>query len=271
MNMRNFTATLLWALLSGLTALLNFQPALAGDVQATLEPIFFGQEVKLVIVGSHDADDIRIIDDGLGFARIEGRDGTTINGKEVEVLVSEAGDFIGVEIDLGNGSDRLDYEVGTGARYFRSIDTGNGDDALKLSLSAVAPFVRVDTGLGNDDVSIDLTNTFVLHGFSVMTGLGDDWVVLRSDSNPFLYSSRFSTIETEQGDDVMQFVGRFTFVYLLYVSLGKGDDTVIGDDVPDPPGARRVEVIGGDGVDAAVNADYFEPYALRLFEIRDDL
>jgi hypothetical protein len=241
---------------------------MAGDVLALVGPDLSGNDTLLVIKGDNEANQIRVIELAPGHARIEGINGTTINGKVADEVFSSGSVFGGAEVCLGNGADEISYEfTGNQQLHLTRIDTGYGDDSVDVFAQGVVGFLAIDTGFGSDQVTIDLApNTVLLSGFSITTGLGNDSVLIRADSEgglPHLFGFG-SRIETEQGNDVVQFEGvlaGFGGGRLVTVLLGAGDDTLIGDP-ENTLSVFSVESLGGPGEDTVLNAAYFGPHFL---------
>lgn len=242
---------------------------MAGDVAAFLGPNPFGENTVLTIVGDNQANQIRVIEDGPNHAIIEGLNGTTVNGKAVDEVFSTYPVFQAAEVRLGNGDDTLIYEfTGQQFRHFNRIETGNGDDTVTILAKGVVGVLNVDTGQGADRLTLEMaTDTFFIDGFTLLTGGGDDWIAIRGvDEGPLPTIFRFSLIDTAQGNDTVQFEGLFGAPFgRIAVTLEEGNDTLIGDPEHTLPGFG-VQVVGGTGVDTALNASYFGPFALQLFE-----
>ena len=100
------------------------------------------------------------------------------------------------------------------------------------------------------------------------TGAGDDDVLFRANSDGGLPELDFGFIETKGGNDLVRFEGTFGAVGGLSVSLGNGDDTLVGAAGEDRP-LGNVSANGGRGHDTVLNTSYFDPWNLALFETMD--
>ena len=234
---------------------------LAGNVTAQLVDLDPRSIDVLVVEGDSQANQIRIVEDTAGHARIEGLAGTTVNGMAADEFFSSIDTFRGVQVRLGNGDDNLTYEF-AGDRIFHNteIDMGTGDDAVTV-LARTMTFLQIDTGQGNDNVTLDIDLTpgsfFLFANYRVNTGVGDDTVLVRAnafDLGPF--HNFDALIDTAQGNDVVQFQGVLSGSWV--VDLGEGDDTLIGDaenSLSYP--LVNIHVVGGHGHDTVLNSSYF--------------
>ncbi|HBE67842.1 MAG TPA: hypothetical protein DDW52_06810 [Planctomycetaceae bacterium] len=155
-------------------------------------------ENGLVITGDDAANQLRIVNtaDDLNTLRIEGLDGTTVNGQESVEYAMGFGAV--VNLTTGGGADAVIFETefGFGTPRF-VVDTGAGRDYVRLSSSRF----DVDTGAGKDHVVIKLRSTGGRHGeLNLVTGNGDDRIEIDGSSS--------------QGDIDLP----------IEVSLGKGND-----------------------------------------------
>lgn len=250
----------------------------AGNVTAQMvDPFGTGTATFLSIVGDNEGNEIRVVEDAPGHVRIEGLGTTTINGKAADDLFSAGISIEFAEIDLGNGDDSLIHDF-TGGQHPHGtiIDAGAGDDSVTVFVKGWVGSLGIVTAVGNDSVTIDLAPASVLFpGLHVNTGVGDDSVLFRANSDgglPELWGAFFG-IETEQGNDVVRFEGLFARLggVPLFVYLGAGDDTLIGDS-DSSHSSFVVEALGGSGHDIVLNAAYFpgavypDFWAHHLFE-----
>jgi hypothetical protein len=243
----------------------------AGNVTAQFLPTVSGGDLTVLsVVGDNEANQLRVLEDAPGHVRLEGQAGTTINGQAADELFTSGGfPIVFANVDLGNGSDTFVHEF-TGDQHPHrfSIDSGTGNDSVTVLVRGVVGRIIIATGVGSDSVTLDLAaSSLVPDSLSIHTGAGADTVLLRADSDgvpPTVFGA--PVIFTEQGNDVVQFEGEFfVFASDLYVDLGEGDDTLIGDSEPAlDPGS--IEVQGGLGHDTVLNASYFFQSMLHSFE-----
>jgi hypothetical protein len=250
---------------------------MAGNVTAYLAPDDWGSESVLVVEGDSQSNAIRIVEDTPGQARIEGLDGTTVNGMAADEVFSALETFSLAIVDLGNGHDSLTYECGgefAGSPFHATkIYTGTGADTVTVFAKEMTGFTAIDTGPGNDTVTFDMAAGSLIGTLHLKTGKGDDSVLVRADpeGEPPVFCGTFATIETEHGNDTVRFEGAIGVVPIrLSVLLGAGDDTLIGDSGSDPSWPLRVNANGGDGEDSVLNSSYFDSlYSLYGFESID--
>jgi hypothetical protein len=248
--------TLLFAL-TLTPALINAGPAHAGDVVAYLGGFF---NSSLIIVGDNLGNEIRITQDTPSHVRIEGVNGTTVNGLP-SVDLSNTAEWIDyASIDLGTGDDVVEY-VFTGEFVSTGTDftTGNGDDQVTVRLIGVrlvASSLWIDTGTGSDTVTVQLAESSIDGSLNVNTGDGDDAVFIEADNSWIEGGVPAVIIETEEGNDLVQFEGYVaTFYYYISILLGKGDDILVGD--PNYNVFPYVYCRAGSGDDTVLNASYF--------------
>ncbi len=262
-------AALTWAALHSSSVARGGEPY-AGNVTAQLvDPFDEGIPTVLAIEGDNAANGVCVVELQQGYFCIKGVGSTTVNGVAEDHLVAPLGFILMADVRLGNGGDTLVYEF-AGVQtppYGTYIDTGTDDDSVSVSLRGAVGFLRIDTGVGNDDVTICRASADAsLHDLAVNTGLGDDTVLVWSvvDTELPLLGVWGGIVETEQGNDAVQFEGSFVIKYgTLLVLLGVGDDTLVGDVDTGP--VDRVEGIGGSGYDTVLNAAYFQ-IPVRHFE-----
>jgi len=245
-------------------ALINAGPAHAGDVVAYLSGLF---NESLIIVGDNLGNEIRITQDTGYHVRIEGVNGTTVNGLPSVDLSNTAEPIDYVSIDLRNGDDVVEYVFTGGYLYHRTdFTTGNGDDQVTVRIIGTSlDYLTIDTGTGNDTVTVQVAES-AIYGFYVNTGAGDDAVLIEAGNSDggYAYLGYHGEIETEEGNDLVQFEGYFNFSFgSLFMLLGKGDDILVGD--PNYNLFFSVACLGGSGDDTVLNASYFG-YHLGEFE-----
>ncbi|MBQ8963249.1 MAG: hypothetical protein IJ089_05575 [Clostridia bacterium] len=168
---------------------------------------------KLAYYGTKAADTVDVEVNNGGSAEIQtgaGNDSVTAtaNGGSVTVVTGAGDDSVTAKVNggsagirTGEGNDTVNATFGGNDAPVRmDIDTGSGDDAVKLTDDANQGTVSIVTGAGDDSVEVD-AHTAGNGGIGVDTGAGDDTVTLNntgSAPNP---------------------IGKLT------VSLGAGNDT----------------------------------------------
>jgi hypothetical protein len=244
---------------------------MAGNVTALAVPMGGDAVNSVVIVGDNQANQIRVIEDAPEHIRIEGLEGTTVNGKAADELFAVGDVFVRVDIDLGNGNDTLIHDFGGDQfRHATTVDTGHGNDLVSVIARGVLGTLRIDTGTGNDNVTLNLAPaSFLSGGLRVDTGAGDDDVLFRANSDGGLPELDFSFIETKGGNDLVRFEGTFGAWGGLSIGLGAGDDTLVGGTGEDRP-LGNVFANGGLGHDTVLNTSYFDLWNLVLFETMDE-
>ncbi len=223
---------------------------MAGDVTVSVlaGPGPIGNSI-LSVVGDSQSNEIRIVETGFDSVRIEGLNGTTLNGQSsVDVSAFPETALERSEIVLGNGDDQLIYQM----NHFvtRSVDMGNGDDKVTIEADFASGSVSVDTGNGNDEVNIQAIDAALAFLPSVVIDAGNGSDTLRFDDADFrVYGNRFSA------------------------DLGNGNDHLIGGDGPSSFPSIYFGISGGRGFDTVTNADYFGSWDLGLFgfeQVDDD-
>lgn len=177
----------------------------------------------LQVTGDNSANHIRV-----SATRIEGLDGTTVNGLDVFdfAFVSE------IRISLGGGADTVIADSINPIYYpTLNIDTGSGRDYVHLNGYFSRNHV-IDTGGGNDHVVIEaiLLNS----DLDIKTGSGDDRVeVIVSDSTTSeVAETRIGSVKLGGGDDVFQWTLTPSGAYgepRGVIDGGKGNDRISGD------------------------------------------
>ena len=165
---------------------LESRSMMAGNVIAHLAPDRFGTDSILVVEGDNQANQIRIVQDTGGHARIEGLAGTTVNGMAADEVFFAGSQFSQVQVRLGNGDDNLAYEfAGDSTLPAILIDMGRGDDTVTVLAHTMSRLLQIDTGQGDDNVTMDMDLTpgsfFLVAHYSIQTGLGDDTVLIRAN------------------------------------------------------------------------------------------
>ncbi len=152
---------------------------------------------NLVIQGNDEANHLRVSDVDSSTLRIEGLDGTTINGQSEFLFHDSFGST--VTISTGKGADSLIFhtQFSFGAPRF-VVDTGSGRDYLELSSSRF----DVNTGRGNDHVIIHIVNTINTRqgDLNLNTGNGNDRVHVDTPENGEVDFS--AEIFLGDGDDI---------------------------------------------------------------------
>lgn len=235
---------------------LDTRRLLAGDVTVVLTE--FGYE----ITGDNQANSICVEKIADRQFLVRGENNTTLNGESVDLVINGS---LG-HISLGGGDDSFSYDY----RFIRSfeqpisLDTGNGDDQVYLRVGTAA---NVDTGNGNDTLNLEIEDAQGYGSdFRLDTGRGDDQVrvTIANNSQASTNISSFY-LDAGNGDDIVEFHGWVLPDYYAVVTLGAGDDLLIGDADASVP-YRKLAVSGGSGHDTVVSADYFGYFYLFEFE-----
>src|SRR5262245_48440484 len=121
----------------------------AGNVTA----VFNGDVVT--IAGDNKANNIEVKGTFHGYI-ITGSDATTVNGSAAPAEVV-TGSAFPIVISMGNGDDKValvapEFGDTTGAAGL-GVDTGNGNDSLSIDHWSIFGRTGIDTGNGNDSVS----------------------------------------------------------------------------------------------------------------------
>lgn len=245
---------------------------MAGDVSVSLEPARPGRPPTILrIEGDNAGNQVRVIEQDEGFVRIQGINGTTINGQAVDLVLQTPG--VLTSVDLGNGDDTIEFLAESTSASAKSISTGNGNDSVLIVAPFSAPGVRINTGNGDDSVLLDYSQSLVVSNINIDTGRGDDFVDIRfRESGSFSFATGVSLVSTGAGDDTVQLSNRLGGNSPLIIYLDSGDDTLIGD--PDlTPTSLNILAFGGKGTDTVINASYFTTAfnsELYEFELLDD-
>ena len=235
---------------------------MAGDVTAYFASNRAGLPNDILIVeGDQAANEVRIIEDGVGGASIEGLNGTTVNGQASVTLHSDSNSIVHASVDLAGGDDALQYQLPSSqsAAHGTKIRTGNGDDSVSINAASALGALDIATGNGADRVTFDLAATALLHALELNTGNGSDEILFKAnDAGTSLIALRPSHVETGNGDDVVRFQGTLSTQSdkEFAIRLGSGDDQLIGD----PSGSLemdRLDIDGGKGFDSVFADSYF--------------
>jgi hypothetical protein len=177
----------------------------------------------LIVNGDGSNDQVQISQVSTGVTRIEGLNGTPINGHFVAVQMSFSNNL---RVDLGNGNNFL-YMPQTAVRdgvvaNSAVIKTGTGNDSIEIFQLTLRNDLTVDTGEGDDGVYLN----YVIAADDVHLG-GDDGI----------------NVLTRGGSDFVQ----------IYNSTSNGDVEVNLDDPPGYPGTPGNDTLYMDNVHAVGN------------------
>ena len=130
-----------------------------------------------------------------------------------------------VIVDVGDGP--VDYgpddTLGLKDIY---IDTGNGDDFVRIHSVTVLNNIEVKTGNGNDRIFGIGLNLSLGHDLKIDTGNGDDFVGWGLN----LVVENSADIKTGNGDDVVGLFGAgATAGHDIKIDGGRGDDELFGE------------------------------------------
>ena len=222
----------------------------AGNVTASLGDSNWGP--SLLVTGDNQANDIRVVVDGLFDVRIEGQNGTTVNG-QASVSFSQSREPL--VVDLKAGDDNLVVEV---------------PDSPS---PAYLPILDLRTGLDDDSVNVLFANSYIYGDrLTVDTGKGSDVVTVNFAGvdyfgGVYFFGDFILGINAGNGSDAVTMTGSAN-LGALAIDLGNGDDSLTGG-----TGAihtnyqRTITGGGGPGFDVLTNTDYFgDP---QYFDIRD--
>lgn len=226
------------------------------------------ENVHLYIRGDADDNQFEIVADG-DQLRINGLDGTTINGEESVLVegatVTESGVSFkgGLRAHLGPGHD--DFKIADAQFEDMSlVYGGTGDDKVDVNDSRFLDRTVIQTFDGNDTVSthgsyfMDTFFAITLDGQDSVSMVdstleGDSIVVtgnhadsIHSDSNHYLGETNL--VLTFGGDDTVQLDNPVVGEHQLGVYLGFGDDT-FGGDMTEATVDGTIKIGGQGGVD----------------------
>jgi hypothetical protein len=239
--------------------MLESRRLMAGDVSVSLEPARPGRPPTILrIEGDNAGNQVRVIEQDEGVVRVQGLDGTTINGEAADLVLQSSANRIPLtEVNLGNGDDTIEFLAESFSASGKSISTGNGSDVVQIVAPFFAPGVRIDTGNGDDSVLLDYSQSLSISNINIDTGRGDDFVDLSlRESGSISSATGGSVVSTGSGDDIVQLRGRLGGDNRIVIFLDSGDDTLIGD--PElTPTSFKITVFGGTGTDTVINASYF--------------
>lgn len=226
------------------------------------------ENVHLYIRGDAQDNQFEIVADGEQL-RINGLDGTTINGKESLVVesatVTDAGVSFpgGLRAHLGPGHD--DFEV-TDAQFedMSLVYGGTGNDNVDVTDSRFLDRAIIQTFDGNDSISTN--GSYFADTFFAITLDGQDTVSMIDStmegnsivvtgkhadsvhSNSSHYLGETNLLLTFGGDDTVQLDNPVVGSNQLGVFLGFGDDT-IGGDMTQAAVDSSIKIGGQGGVD----------------------
>ena len=196
---------------------------------------------------------------GNGIAYVAGAGNDTITGTDqADILIGGAGQDTmnggaGDDIFIIEGTDK-DYDIFNGGEGTDTILGGDGDDTIRVHQFTGDNTVEIiDGGAGTDTIagtdggdSIDLSGTALRNIERIETGKGDDSVTLGADIS---ISGDKLTIDGGDNNDILD--GRKATVKLELIG-GTGNDRLYGgtgdDTLKGGAGADRLE--GGDGYDS---------------------
>jgi hypothetical protein len=206
---------------------------------------------NLFVTGNAANDNIQMMRLANGAVRVQGLNGTTVNG------FGFADRFFNgdLRIDLGAGANRLTVLDGNGGISANLVDikTGNGADAIFVHRLNVRHNLAIDTNGGNDYVYLNrVTAPRIVNGvgagnISVNTRDGADtvaiynsyasediWVLLDTPSNsPAGFNDTLYMDSVQAGDDFWlygfggndsMYLNRLTAGDVLSASMGAGND-----------------------------------------------
>ncbi len=205
---------------------------LAGDVSVIV------RGDNLIIRGDNSDNSVSIYDEG-GNVFVSGAD-TTLNGAE---------DAIDTGISSEEGIDSL------------VVQLRRGDDTIDISDVTIKKQARINTAVGNDDVSVNAT---FADRFVLATGGGDDSV--------YLGDATFGgnvVVNAGGGDDAVDVDGVILTGMSVRVSMGGGNDVLSLLDVGDIPSSDSIVLSGGGGSsDAFVDSFGFTPEDFELMGVK---
>jgi len=199
----------------------------AGNVTVVLVP---GSPSTVQLTGDNANNAVTVFNSGGDFT-ITGQAGTTItyNG------VTGSSAFIGgqpygsVSADLGNGNDEIHISGGTYTNI--AVQGGNGNDLVDIfSTSQISGNLDIDTGNGDDTVSITFMQASPGTHWNISTGNGDDSVTLDDVSFGNVAPGDSFHVLLGNGDDTLTFGGGVNADAdsdTLFDG-GNGKDTVVG-------------------------------------------
>lgn len=190
---------------------------LAGDVLAAVV------RGNLMIQGDAAANEIAITDLGGGNIQVAGLNGTTVNGQSA--AQSLAGVRFGVKAELNAGDDKVSFDGNATHPLAQvKIETGLGNDTISVD-HAFAGLLKIESGGGDDVVKLlDVTSVLA----AIETGAGDDQVRLGDASVRPDATLRAVTlkIDTGLGNDAIIMEDVIIDAVLTKIDTGLGDDSV---------------------------------------------
>lgn len=176
-------------------------------------------------------------DDVIIAIRAADRDTVLNGGAGNDTIVALAG--TATSITGGDGNDTIILPEGMNTV---TIDAGDGNDTITAAHLGRTGQARVDTGSGDDAVTIGELATRGGQA-SIATGDGNDTVTIRSNAN----NGGQARIDTGGGDDTVAFGYVGYQQGQLRVDTGSGNDTVKGTGLL---GEAQLDIRTGDGDDA---------------------
>jgi hypothetical protein len=236
---------------------------------------------ELLLQGDNSANQVRLIHVSAREVQIVGQEGTLIDGETAKTIVlpNETDVISALNIDTGNGDDSVTQHVEGAFEFMRTdINTGLGDDAVEVIANRINSLF-VDTAAGNDRVVLSAAANSPVQWFSfnLDTGLGNDYVLIQTNADdPSAAELLFHfDVDTGWGDDVVRFDGTFLVDVGadFHVSLGGGNDTLIGDSSRAAfqlANAFAFIADGGDGGhDAVLNSAFFSNALVPFFDFEE--
>ena len=190
---------------------------------------------NLQILGDNTANHLRISMEGFSTLRVEGLEGTTINGQSDVLFEDEA--ITSINVTTGKGADSV----------------------IVRGTTPFSPVFNIDTGAGRDFVDLEPGR------YDVTTGGGADHVIVRDGGSPVTLPH----IDTGKGDDRLS-IRRTRLSQSFEVKgdfqLGDGDDVLDASGEYDPEFILIGTQDGGDGYDRLIGYVDTDGSDLRNFE-----
>lgn len=188
------------------------------------------------VLGDNKSNEIEVRFQGFDQLTITGLNGTMINGSAAPW--TQPSDFVpyGMSIQMGDGHDIVRIvEDGYLWHYmeYLDIDTGNGRDAVSISSTVPA------------------SGAFYFTNIYVYTGADNDRVSINNLDAEYLH------VSTSGGSDTVEFSGHVNIGVYGGISLGSGNDILIGGVNSESSLTGRMSIDGGLNRDTVVNSDFF--------------
>ena len=207
----------------GLEAL-EHRRLLAGNVQAAVTG---GGD--LVIAGDNDGNLIRVTTLASGEFRVDGLDGTTVNGNSSTETFSGVTDDL--RINLRNGQNFLLFDE-LSVPDLLSIRTGSGNDRITFNgdggfAQSIGGDLNINTGSGSDGILtiLHVADISVGEDLTINTGSGSDSIFLR-----LIVTDGRVSINTGSGNDSLSFIrdGGISAINngRVRIAMGDGSDVV---------------------------------------------